>query len=444
LGIRLIFIWTSAIITLIVVLILAVQFVVLGRAVAKRKAALNHSWATVLLPLDEIPKRFPKLARNQAAMELAQLSEVLGIYRPPAPITSDDETRIKAAYPHEEDRKEFGRILPFLWEYVDKEVSGVDETIDPLPDPIQEFVLAHQQQLSALCDRVLNNELPRWAIDLDRPDDEDFTASDDLISLQRLLTAVTLDQIRKGNSSDAWRTVRAAWRIDEALSARPEDHVQHDVIRSAKLLVGTLLRMNPPLPPDLERFFQKDFKESFLLTYEVDSFNALRMPRSRGRSSVFDRFRFALFERSKFGAASAAASQLMCDAVGRMRRQSPCDDEVRGRDPRKSPEARSDPLVMVFLPTSSFHFEQLLFRFLIERELAETVLAAKSRLLDNREPCLAVLDSTVCPGARWDCRLSSDKGSVTISFAGSFESTEFKRFDLPLTHSWTARRTISR
>ncbi len=207
-----------------------------------------------------------------------------------------------------------------------------------------------------------------------------------LMSLQRVLAARALLDLRRGDSDSALEAIEAIWRIARSLTVRPELLSQLMAMVQARLAVGLLRKVQAPAYGWETRLREGQFYQGFLAAFQNDPWPSANDPALTEQvetlARIYRRFADGLIEK---GACAWTRDDL----------QHSWDVAVSGE---------SDPEQMVVTIASSSIISWLMrsFRLLLDSELTALVLEARAERAASRQdewPArLPNLESTVCPG----------------------------------------------
>ncbi len=371
-----------------------------GRTGSGREAKIDRQWAAIERALDRFEQEFPRARANASARALEDIASHLGI---------DLATRgaRNRSRPSKVQRQEFQAIARALGEYVRREAVRPDDRIEEPPEAVQSFFASRAAQLAAIS--LLGPETPRWEMNVRAGPGAPVLNIQGQLNLQKVLIAAALQENARGRAPEAERFLEVSWRLNQIALARPELISQILAIAVCQLQVGVLRKL--PVPPaewadrlrkqDLRsRVFSSLDNEALLSAYEAKEQEAKR-----------DMIRYVTATRQ---------------VVARFELQNPCEFSRRAADRAWRPlfsDRDSAFVVSIALPNLSNTVHRL-FRALLDQELTEKVLQAKSARLQLEDGVwpreMENLESCVCPGASWCYRVASD-GMMRISFDGFFE-----------------------
>ncbi|WP_446362245.1 hypothetical protein [Coleofasciculus chthonoplastes] len=66
----------------------------------------------------------------------------------------------------ESDRQAFEEILEELEDYLDAQISKPNDNVDPIPDKLRQYLIDNAEDIEAIRQHILNNEIPQWQRDM--------------------------------------------------------------------------------------------------------------------------------------------------------------------------------------------------------------------------------------------------------------------------------------
>jgi hypothetical protein len=188
---------------------------------------------------------------NEAALRLDEIIEPVGMSLLP-----------RAERLREEDSPEVRGVRRAADEYLRRELASADPVIAPLPPAVDHFLSRHDAEFSALGEALINGEKPQW---VSTPDHE--SPLPDLrgnLSLSRFLALRALGAQRRGDAAQAWRELEAAAALNRALADRGELVSQLVANAQARIIAGTMRRLDGPVPAWPMQWLTSDFRGPFV------------------------------------------------------------------------------------------------------------------------------------------------------------------------------------
>lgn len=376
-----------------------------------RERKTERAWRTVDPGPTDLAKRYPKEGPNAAALELERLAAPLGIDL----ASPDAPGRI---HPPGEARESLKAISRDNSDYVSGQALAADDRIDPPPKVLLLFLQEHESEIDALEAAALSSS-PRWEADPTELEPSPLPNLVGHLSLQRLLLARSLENLRMGRDTNALAELEASFRIGEALAQRHEEITQIVALAISRLRAG-VLRKTEAVPVTWRmRLDPRPIWRGFAATWHLGAWRmAKRLSGMRMEGLPLGRLWAAEY------------SGNLAEVVGEAEKQNICS---------------FTPAIAKKITAKSFDFTNVLgkvawvdqkenlyrvFRTLLDLEGTEKILAAR----EARERAggawpagVSGLESSVCPGARWTYRVNPD-GTATISFEGRLEDWPNKWF----------------
>lgn len=222
---------------------------------ARKQAAQMNQEATVFLA------RFPKQTQNDTARQFDRLAADLGFI----PNGSADLLRINA-----EAAEDYSKIQTQLNQFLAAQLTKSSAPLSPLPAELSQYLSAYQPSLTTL-QELLASDAPVWDVDLAQM--TAVTASSpgftNVLHVQKLLMLLALDHFHQGRTDQMLQAMESSWRLNEALSERPDLVSQLLVSLTAEQQSG-LLRHAEALPPVWQETWQKRLSDRNLITRQAD------------------------------------------------------------------------------------------------------------------------------------------------------------------------------
>jgi len=370
--------------------------------------------------IDELERRFPPARTNEAALRLEEKAALVGIAL--APEKTSNRHRPAAA-----EKSVYDAARAAVSGFVTREATGENEEAGLLPEEVARFLSLRGEALAAVRDELLSSaQPPRWEMDLTKG--AQYAPLPNLLgilNLQKLLLAAALSESLQGRAEEAERHLEASWRLNEALVARPELISQLIAIAGGKLQIGILRKLAFDREPWLERLPRQDFRAAFFWSLRAEATASLGGEGKQGSPELLEYARG------------------MREVVRELEKENACSFRQEGAERFWQPlfpgrEARV--LSGITLPnlTDAVH---RVFRFELDRELTALVLEARRALRsrqEGRRPDFQDRPSLVCPGARWNYRISGGGDALTIAFEGHLPEWETVALKLPLSFRFAA------
>ncbi len=212
----------------------------------------------------EFFQQFAKADANDSALKLAELISQLGI----EPLLGMKEKSAKIFSSYQADRQAFKKIQSSLKIYLANQLMKPNNDVDIPPEKLRQYLKLQEDSLEAIRTHILNNEQPRWPIDLSaKVNNQSFTNFTSLIDLQRILALEMLERNRQKQVKEMLQTLEVSWQLNRALMARPEFMSQLVALIIARMQAGVMRKLDG-VPSEwqerLDDFAQEDYPKSFL------------------------------------------------------------------------------------------------------------------------------------------------------------------------------------
>lgn len=162
----------------------------------------DEQWPAGLGTLASVETRFPAQKTNDDARALVALAAPLGISFEASSNTPD-------------------AVRTAIGEYVKAEHGRAEAAISEPPAEVQTYLVAHDAEIDALRDHLLQGDPIVWDLDLSKGFDAPVPNLLGHMNVARLLTARALLRGR-GDDARAWDDLHGAWRVAQTLEPRPE------------------------------------------------------------------------------------------------------------------------------------------------------------------------------------------------------------------------------
>ena len=244
---------------------------------ARRQSAEMDKAATAFLA------QFPSQSQNSAARQFDRLAADLG-FTPNS--NADDLLRVDI-----EAEQDYRKIEASLNGYLTTQFANPSGALSPLPIQLKDYLLLHESSLVALQSHLLASTPPIWDVDLVRM--TEITASSpgfiNVLNVQKLLLLLAIDCAYYGRTDQMLQAMEASWRLNEALSERPDLIAQLLVSFTAEQQAGLLRHVE--MSSVWQETWQKRLSDRNFITRPVESTLSKVPPgqlaqRSAGRSVV--------------------------------------------------------------------------------------------------------------------------------------------------------------
>ena len=204
--------------------------------------------------------RFPKRGMNDVAGKVEVLTTRLGIFDPMPFRVYERSAKGKV------DLLKSLDVPPYL----DAQLRKSSDDLDEVPEDIRNYLEEHRADLDALYKLVLQNEVPKWEMDIARWVEGPLPGLYYHRQLHGVIALDILTKTRLGLNREALKAFEASWKINQGLLDRPElsSHlVAHSVLNRQ---VGVLRKMREVPSEWQTRILDRDFRTSFLQAIRLD------------------------------------------------------------------------------------------------------------------------------------------------------------------------------
>jgi hypothetical protein len=365
--------------------------------------AVAEDWKPpeVAVSLRAFEAQYPKQSVSAAALEIEGWASSIGI---DAAQDSRAESCDKA-----ERMAPSERTRTALSAWVTRELEGSGEAISAPPPSTVRFMEENDAAVAAIVAAASGRREVLWDLDVGEGTDSPVPNWVGLTSVQRVLAARALLDLRRKDEASALDAIEAIWRIAGSLAERPELLSQLTAIAQARLAVGLLRKVQSPAYGWETRLREGQFLQAFLAALQNDPWAAAKDP-SRAEqvetlARVYRRFADGLIEK---GACAWTR-----------------DDLQHSWEVAVSGEPDPEQVILTISPSSIINMLMRSYRLLLDSELTALVLEARAERAASRQdewPArLPNLESTVCSGRFFAFRRA---GGITLSFEGNVPADE--------------------
>ena len=226
--------------------------------------------------LEEFVKRFPDTEPNDSALKLRVLMTKFGMFGGSTFEFPFDVYTLShpdfAVSPS--DRQAFEAIREELGDYLDAQISKPNDTVDPIPDKLRQYLMNNRENLEAIRQHILNNEVPQWERDITPIVEGDSTfilpSYLSLVNLQNVILLDVLEKDSRGQVKQAEEMLEVSWRLEQSL--RNEYYV---ISQLYFLIMGRystgIIRKLEHLPVEWQkRLLEYDKKKYFLTSLDAE------------------------------------------------------------------------------------------------------------------------------------------------------------------------------
>ena len=160
--------------------------------------------------------QFEVYSRNASAKKFDQLGAALGF------IPNDPRSLIFKIDPA--NRLAYRAVEESLNQFIDDQMAIAAGPLQPFPPEIENYLKAVRPALNAIQAHILASAEPRWEIDIERMSDENypFPSLVNTRNTQKLLLISAIDYYQHDQHDKMVAALEASWRLNEAVSQRPD------------------------------------------------------------------------------------------------------------------------------------------------------------------------------------------------------------------------------
>jgi hypothetical protein len=385
--------------------------------------------------------QFPKSEASAGALELERLAAALGFElapfeTQPAPDraeTTPGDASEPAVFalkvekqrprPSPEAKASLQAVSGMIGQFLDRELKTPEERIGPLPSRFQSFLEEHDAAAAALESMLVRRSDLRWEIDVSQGSNAPIPTLGGIMRLQRFLGVRALAKARRGETDAALQALEAAWRLNEAVSARPELISQLIAVAAAKITVGVLRKLDSPAYGWADRLRGGDLFSAYLASFQNQVWYSSDVYSSDVRDLTGEAGAYGRVLRN---VAEEFEQRDLCSWTPD-RMQESWNRAVQN-------ESRDGALIEMAVPNLLESFARWR-RFQIDAELTALVLDARAERAASRRrdwpSKLHSIGASVCPGEPWTYR-NAGNGTATFAFEGRITESPSAALRLPL------------
>jgi len=233
--------------------------------------------------IDAFVERFPDTEPNDSALKLRALMAKLGISGDGATEFPIDAYTLShpdfAVSPS--GRQAFDEIREELGDYLDAQISKPNDNVDPIPDKLKKYLIENEEDIEAISQHILNNEVPRWErhIPPTWKGNPIFALPShlNLVDLQRIITLYILVKNSRAQSQEAKKMLEVSWKINQSI--RNEYYfITLIVARMSGTYTTGVLRKFDYLPVEWQqRLLKDDYQELFVNSLQGEFFGQFKL-----------------------------------------------------------------------------------------------------------------------------------------------------------------------
>jgi hypothetical protein len=381
------------------------------RLASHQEARAERAWAKTLESMDDFLARYPEAPASEPALRVGAAAARIGV--------DLDPFDAKGSRSAEADGKAFQLVQQPLLSFVASQTRNADDALDAPPPQVSAWLSAHDAGIAALVAEVNSGGTIAFATDWSsarRPEPSTIGVR----NVACVIVLRALDRERHGDSQTASAALEASWRLGGALRERGELINQIVALGVDSTTLGALRKLRDPPHPWRVRLTEQDRLRSILRALEgeawtrsagVNGWTAMDQMRRRHAGGLFRRM-----ERPYVRLMAADSSLAWAGMVAELKTVDPCRAEwATLRNKAEGSSSRWNFMGRVGV-SSGIRAWFSAVRTALEAEMTRNVLAARE--LRNERGVwpseLPGLESSVCPGARWDYS-TSPNGWMSLS-----------------------------
>jgi hypothetical protein len=246
----------KSVLWIVIVLVgLIVVTTAIGHVLSSNKAASTREvWDQSHGTWDEFMARHPRREANEAALRIEALAAPLGIDL--VPKTIEDRPRTDQEYP--------ASVKKAVANYLTRHLERPASSIDPPTGELADWLVAHDEDLAAVRQALLIDEVPRWREHVDELYNAPIPNLIGQLALHRLLLAHALAAAASGDPETAAADLEASWMLNGSVADSPILINQLITLSAARIQVGVARHVDP-LPPEWSERLQSVDRRSGLL-----------------------------------------------------------------------------------------------------------------------------------------------------------------------------------
>jgi len=428
--------------------------------------------------IEEFVKRFPDTEPNDSALKLRVLMAKMGIHgggTPEFPIDAYTMSHPDFAV-SESNRQAFEEIREELGDYLDDQISKPNDTVEPIPDKLRQYLIDNAEDLKAIREHILNNEVPLWQRDINPILEVDYTfivpSHLNLVNFQKVIVLDVLEKNSRGQLKQAEEMLEVSDNLNQSLRNDYSLISQLVVLIMGRYSTGVIRKLEH-LPVDWQqRLLEHDYHKSLLTSLETEflfgskvKFGVVRMERlhppeqESGTESFLLELEYFLFELeyfllellelllklpilnpyNRFSAVDTYNIQMK--RLAESKQHNIClSDSVASATSDTTPAWWNIPGQIIAL--GLFNQPPKASQYMLDLELTKKILQVKELAAKTGKWPQSVpnMESEICPGVEWVYQVSPD-GTMSISLSEQPEwLTERIENNSPLPLTYSTRR----
>ena len=252
----------ALVLAIVVATVVAVWLIAGLTAANAIESVVKESWPAGLGTLESVEARVRPQTTNDAARRLKSLAAPLRI--------SFETPSTHPAVP----------VHAAIGEYLKAEQVRADATIGAPPAEVMAHLAAHEKEIDALRDHLLQPQTIQWDLQPSQGFDGPLPNLLGHMQVARLLTARALERGR-ANDVRSWDDLHAAWRVAQSLEPRPELICQMIVLAIARQVNSVAWKLPPAAAEWFPEVLKVDHLRLLLRAHQYDTWLMARHLDSR-------------------------------------------------------------------------------------------------------------------------------------------------------------------
>jgi len=404
--------------TLIVAAVFVLLYGLLDLLGSRREKAVRARWAQSVGSLEAFQSALPETKRNAEAQTLEALAGTLGLGL-------------------DEAKAPWKDVKGPVSDYVKTELSRPSSEILAPPAPVSAFLAFQHEGIAAVRRQLIDGATPIWEEHRTDLYNAPMPRLMPILEIQRLLTTDALAAIQRGERDEAAHDLEACWRLQEALSNRPE--LISALVRMAlvRLSAGVLRKFDCAPAVWAERLVSYDPKPDLLKGYKHEACALLEIGQPGKNWAIslgLQRPLSSRLARPYLRLCAADSAGILLDLVEAVRNEDPC---VQDFAPKLAPVSKRIPWwdIISRIAVPNLAAWARAGRIQVDVELTRKILearAARDKNSGSWPPSLPGIEASVCKAEKWTYTLSPDR--LAIAFSRDFPPPSAQSFMLPLRH----------
>jgi hypothetical protein len=404
---------------LIVILVIISAFVLFHVYSQFQENKSTESWEKTFGPMEDLPNQYPYRNDNEAAVQLKLLAVRLGI-----DFNVEDEGRHFTPLAVDAKRlKSFDRDY-LVWRNARKQVETKDDSVDPLPPLITNYLFDYKKQLEDVRDFILTSSPILWRQNLNSSRLGYQAAAAPNVSaiwyLQLIMSTRALELTAARNYQEAEKYLEAQLKLNESLKSRC-DLVSQQYALGTDIGIMNLMRKLPLSENWISKLVEHNYEKAYIKGFMIEAWyfwrqrNEYQMSKSSILNGIFDPY-------LRLGVSSKLEKEI--NELQQLQKTDPCDIGFKQLREYQSSTWNRIPFRWELYFKLDTYTEITELKLL--RELTTRVIKVKHGYF----PKDGSDRSEACKDGTWEYWRSQDR-ATTIKYNGRIEHTHTLRDKFP-------------